>query len=175
VPTLQESLLVAAPVKRVYTFLADIERVGEWLPYVAETRRTSEHATGEGAEIALTVSAAGKKSQGTTRCVAATPSRLVFESKLALGLTSTVAFDLAAQGRQQTQMVVSVEYAFTGLTGRLIGAMLGDKAARRDIVASLEALKARLEAEAPRPARRQKAASPAGPEPTKRLRVVDLV
>jgi carbon monoxide dehydrogenase subunit G len=168
VPTLQESLLVAAPVKRVSGFLADIERVGEWLPYVVDARRTSELATGEGAEIELTVSAAGKKSQGTTRCVAATPARLVFESKLALGLTSTVTFDLAAQGRQQTQMAVTVEYGFTGLAGKLIGRMLGDKAAQRDIVASLEALKARLEAEAPRPARRQKAASPAAPEPTKR-------
>jgi carbon monoxide dehydrogenase subunit G len=168
VPTLQESLLVAAPVKRVHSFLADIEKVGEWLPYVTETRRTSEHATGEDAEIELTVSAAGKKSQGTTRCVAATPARLVFESKLALGLTSTVTFDLAADGRQKTQMAVTVEYGFSGLAGRLIGRMLGDKAAQRDIVAGLEALKARLEAEAPRPARRQKAAAPAAPEASKR-------
>jgi carbon monoxide dehydrogenase subunit G len=168
VPTLQESLLVTAPVKRVYGFLADIERVGEWLPYVVETRRTTENATGEGAEIELTVSAAGKKSQGTTRCVAATPSQLVFESKLALGLTSTVTFDLAAEGRQKTQMAVTVEYGFTGLTGRLIGKMLGDTAARRDIVAGLETLKARLEAEAPRPTRRRTSASAAANEPTKR-------
>jgi carbon monoxide dehydrogenase subunit G len=159
VPTLQESLLVAAPIKKVHGFLSDIERAGEWLPYVVETRRTSEHATGEGAEIEITVSAAGKKSQGTARCVAATPSRLVFESKLALGLASTVTFDLAAHGRQQTQMDVTVDYAFTGLTGRLIGKMLGDKAAQRDIVAGLDTLKTRLEAEAARPARRRTAAS----------------
>lgn len=164
--TLQESLLVTAPVKRVYSFLADIERAQEWLPYVVEARRTSEHATGEGAEIALTVSAAGRTSEGTTRCVAATPSHhLVFESRLALGLTSTVTFELAPEGRQQTQLAVTVEYAFNGLTGRLIGRMLGDKAARRDIVAGLETLKIRLEAESDRPARRRSAASS---DPTKR-------
>jgi carbon monoxide dehydrogenase subunit G len=169
VPTLRESLLVAAPTKRVYGFLADIERVQEWLPYVVDARRTSENATGEGAEIALTVSAAGRTSEGTTRCIAATPSHhLAFETKLALGLTSTVTFDLAAEGRQQTQMNVTVEYGFTGLTGRLIGKLLGDAAARRDIVAGLEGLKARLEAEPARPARRRTTASAASSEATKR-------
>jgi carbon monoxide dehydrogenase subunit G len=146
VPTLQESLLVAAPVKRAYDFLADIERVREWLPYVVATRRTSETATGPGAEIELEVSAAGKKSKGTTRCVSATASQLVFESKLALGLTSTVTFDLAAEGRSKSQIAVTVEYGFTGL-GRLLGRMLGDKAARQDIVAGLETLRMRIEHE----------------------------
>ena len=167
-PRLQESLLVAAPIKKVHAVLADIERAGEWLPYVEDTRLTSENATGEGAEIELTVGAAGKKSQGTARCVAATPSHLVYEAKLALGLTFKVTFDLAAEGRQKTRMDATVEYAFTGLTGRLIGKVIGDKAAQRDIVAGLETLKAHLEAEAATPARRRKAASAAAPEATKR-------
>jgi hypothetical protein len=44
-------------------------------------------------------------------------------------------------------MAVTVEYGFTGL-GRLLGKMLGDKAARQDIVAGLETLKTRIEAQA---------------------------
>jgi carbon monoxide dehydrogenase subunit G len=152
----------------VYGFLADIERVEEWLPYVVESRRTSETATGAGAEIELVVSAAGRQSKGTTRCTAATPSQqLVFETRLALGLTSTVTFDLTAEGRQQTLMAVTVEYAFNGL-GRIVGRLLGDSAARRDIMAGIENLKARLEAEAARPARVRKATTPAAERATKR-------
>jgi carbon monoxide dehydrogenase subunit G len=169
VPTLQESLLVAASVKRVYGFLADIERVRDWLPYVVDARRTSEVTSGPGAEIELEVSAAGRTSKGTTRCVAAVPSQqLVYETKLALGLTSTVTFDLAPEGRSQTRMDVTVEYGFTGL-GRLLGGLLGDKAARRDIVAGLESLKAHIESEAAASrSRRRPTAEPAASQFPKR-------
>ena len=154
-PTLHETMLIAAPIKRVYTFLADIERAQEWLPHVVETHRTSKIRSGEGAEIAIVVSAAGRQTEGTSRCVeAASPDRLVFETQLAIGLTSTTAFDLAADGRQ-TQVAVTVEYAFGGRgLGRLVGGLFGDKVARQDILAGLECLKSRIETEPPRSSRR---------------------
>src|SRR5436190_10260865 len=135
-PTLKESQLIAAPVKRVYAFLADIERVQEWLPHVVEAHRTSEIRSGEGAELAITVHAAGRNTEGTARCIEADgSSRLAFESRLAIGLTSTMVFSLAADGRQ-TQVTVLVDYAFGGGgLGWLIGGLIGDKVVRADIQA----------------------------------------
>jgi uncharacterized membrane protein len=159
-PTLQESMLIAAPIKRVYTFLADIERVPEWLPHVVETERTSEIRSGEGAELTIVMNAAGRQTEGTSRCVeAVSPHRLVFESSLAIGLTSTMAFDLTADGRQSTEVAVTLDYALAGRRlGRLVGGLFGDKMARRDVKAALDNLKARIEAEPARPARRKAAA-----------------
>ena len=155
-PTLKETVTIGAPVKRVYTYLSDIERVQEWLPHVVETQRTSKIRSGEGAEIAVVMNAAGRQTEGTSRCVeAASPNRLVFESTLAIGLTSTMAFDLAADGRQ-TEIVAIVDYQFSGRgLGRLVGGLFGDKIARRDIALALANLKTQIEAEPARPARKR--------------------
>ena len=156
-PTLQQSILIAAPIKRVFGFLEEIERVPEWLPRVIEAHRTSETLSGVGAELAVVVEAGGRRSSGTSRCVEAeTANRLVFQSSLDIGLTSTMTFDLTAQGHQ-TQLVATVEYAFAGRGfGRLIGGLFGNALAKKDIEAGLASLKSQLEA---KPARRRKAAS----------------
>ena len=155
-PTLKESISIAVPIKQAYTFLADIERVQEWLPRVLEAQRTSEIQSGEGAELAIVMDAGGRKAEGTSQCIEATlPSRLVFESRLAIGLTSLMAFDLVSQGRQQTQVAVIVDYTFNGRgLGRLLGGLFGEGVARRDIAAALENLKAKIEAQKPRAARK---------------------
>jgi hypothetical protein len=86
--------------------------------------------------------------------------RLVFESHFEIGLTSTMVFDLAADGKQ-TQLTATVDYAFTGRgLGRFVGGLFGNQMARKDILAGLEHLKAQLEAEAGRPARRRRRAAP---------------
>src|SRR5205823_6183080 len=94
-PTLEDSLLIGAPVKRVFGVLADMDRVATWMPRIVEAQRTSEIASGPGAELAVVVKASGRESKGTSRCVEADPPhRLVIESRLDLGITSTMTFDL---------------------------------------------------------------------------------
>jgi len=156
-PTLQHAILIAAPIKRVYGFLEEIERVPEWLPRVVAAQRTSETLSGVGAELAVVVEAGGRQSSGTSRCVEVeAPRRLVFQSSLDIGLTSTMTFELTAQGRQ-THVEATVEYAFAGRGfSRLVGGLFGNALAKKDIEAGLASLKSALEA---KPARRQKAPS----------------
>ena len=158
--TLRESLEIAATVRRVYAFLADVERAPEWLPHVIEAECTSDVSVGEGAVLELVAEAGGRKTTGTTRCVSATPSsQLVFETRLAIGLMSTATFDLAARGRH-TELTLTLDYKFEGHgLSRLIGGLFGDKVVRQDTLAGLEHLKAQIEAEAAKAPRRRRAAT----------------
>ncbi len=157
---LHDSIEIAAMPKRVFEYLADIERVPAWMPNMIEARRTSEIEAGPGAEIAVVVNAAGKRRQGTCRIVEwDAPRRFVLESILDLGVTSKIAFDVARVGRQ-TQVSATIEYTLTGRGfGRMLGGMFGDRVARRDMRAALENLKAQIEAEKPRRAHPSRVAS----------------
>jgi uncharacterized protein YndB with AHSA1/START domain len=160
VALLHDSIEIAAMPKRVFEYLADVERVPAWMPNMIEARRTSEIEAGPGAEIAVVVNAAGKRRQGTCRIVEwDAPRRFVLESILDLGVTSKIAFDVARVGRQ-TQVSATIEYTLTGRGfGRMLGGMFGDRVARRDMRAALESLKAQIEAEKPRRARPSRVAS----------------
>jgi ribosome-associated toxin RatA of RatAB toxin-antitoxin module len=145
--TLQQSILIGATVKQSYAYIADIERVRDWLPRIIEAQRTSAIKAGAGAELAIVAEAGGKRTQGTSRCTAAdAPHRLAFTSTLDVGLTSTTTFDLVVAGKQ-TQVTATVDYAFTGRSfGRLLGGLFGDKYARQDIITALGNLKMQIEA-----------------------------
>lgn len=157
---LHDSIEIAATVKRSFAYLSDVERVPEWLPNVVEAERVSEIASGTGAETALVVDVAGKRRQGRCRVEESEPpTRLVITSSVDIGVTSTISFDLAAEGKQ-THLSAVIEYSMNGGGfGRMLGGLFGDKIARRDIRTALENLKARLEAEPERPARSRKIAS----------------
>lgn len=154
---LTDSITIAAPPRLVYGYLADLERVPEWMPNVVEAERISDIESGEGAELQVVVDAGGRESRGTSRCVESdAPRRLVIESTLDVGLTSTIAFDLAADGRH-TELSATVAYALAGRGfGRLLGGLFGDRLARRDMATALATLKERLEAlQAQKPTRRR--------------------
>jgi carbon monoxide dehydrogenase subunit G len=157
---LHDTIDIAATVKRSFAYLSDVERVPEWLPNVVEADRISEVASGPGAETALVVEVAGKKRQGRCRVEESEPpSRLVISSTVDIGVTSTISFDLAAEGKQ-TRLSAVIEYTLTGGGfGRLLGGLFGDKIARRDMRTALENLKARLEAEPERRTRSRTVAS----------------
>jgi carbon monoxide dehydrogenase subunit G len=157
---LHDTIAIAATVKRSFAYLSDVERVPEWLPNVVEAERVSEIASGPGAETALVVDVAGKRRQGRCRVEESEPpSRLVISSTVDIGVTSTIAFDLAADGKQ-TRLSAVIEYTLTGGGfGRFLGGLVGDKVARRDMRTALENLKARLEAEPERRTRSRKVAA----------------
>ena len=145
---LEDSILVSAPLRRVFDYLADVEHVPEWLPNVVEARRTSEIEAGPGTEVDVVFTAGGRESEGTCRCVEwDAPHRLVLESEIAIGVTSTLQFDLATAGRQ-TEVLARIEYTLTGgRFGRLMGGLFGDRMVRRDMRTALENLKERVEDE----------------------------
>jgi uncharacterized protein YndB with AHSA1/START domain len=144
---LNDSIEIAASVKRTFDYLADIERVPEWLPNISEAHLISEIDTGPGAEIAIVMNVAGKDRDGTCRCVEMEAPRLmVLESTIDIGVTSKITLALTPSGRH-AQVAATVDYTLTGKGfGRLLGGLFGDNVARRDMRAALENLKAQLEA-----------------------------
>jgi len=145
-PTLQEQVLIAAPPERVFALLAQPERGPEWTPNLMRVERISPVEAGPGLETALVANVGGRPSRGFGRCLAWDPPwRLVLESSLEVGVNSVSTFELAPHG-PGTQLVARVDYTLPpkGL-GKLIGGLLGDTLARRDLRAALANLKAILE------------------------------
>jgi uncharacterized protein YndB with AHSA1/START domain len=147
-PTIQEEIVIAVPSERVFDRLAEPERAPEWTPNLLRVQRISEQATGPGLRTALVATVGGRQSRGTGRCLAwDPPRRLVLETVLEVGVTSVTTFDLSAEG-STTRLAARVDYSLPpkGL-GRLVGGLLGDTLARRDLRAALANLKQQLEAE----------------------------
>lgn len=145
-PSLQEQVLIAAPPDRVFGLLARPERGPEWTPNLLRVERISQIEAGPGLETALLVNVGGRPSRGLGRCVAwAPPYHLVLESSLEIGVSSITTFELAQHG-PGTRLVARVEYTLPpkGL-GKLVGGLLGDTLARRDLRKALANLKALVE------------------------------
>jgi uncharacterized protein YndB with AHSA1/START domain len=141
-PTLQEQILIAAPPEPIFAMLAQPERGPEWTPNLLQVERISPIEAGPGLETALVANVGGRPSQGHGRCVAWDPPLLmVLESALDVGVTSRTTFELQPLGAG-TRLVARVEYTLPpkGL-GKLVGSLLGDTLARRDLKRALSNLK----------------------------------
>jgi uncharacterized membrane protein len=162
VPALQDAVSIEATVKRVFAYLSDIERVPEWLPNVVEAGPTDGTASGLDAEIEIVMAVGGRKHRGFCRCTEwDEPNRLVLEAVLDAGVTSTIAFDLERDGRQHTTLSTTIDYTMPGGgLGRLVGGLVGDRMARRDMQTALQNLKAQIEASKPQRRPRRSAPTP---------------
>ncbi len=150
-PKLEEQIEIAAPAERVFDYLADTERGPEWMPNLVEAQRTSRRARGRGAETAVLFKVGRQGSRGTSRCLEwDRPRRLVVESSLDIGVTSTIAFELAKDGAG-TRLSAMVDYSLPGKgLGRFVGGLFGNAIAGRDVRMALTNVKQRLESETPR-------------------------
>jgi uncharacterized protein YndB with AHSA1/START domain len=149
VPSLQEQVLIGAPPEKVFERLIQPERGPEWTPNLIRVERTSAVEAGPGLETTMIANVGGRQSRGIGRCVAwEPPRRLVLESRLDVGVNSITDFELLpATGG--TQLIARVDYTLpaSGL-GRLVGGLLGDTLARKDLRKALSNLKEQLESEA---------------------------
>jgi uncharacterized protein YndB with AHSA1/START domain len=146
VPTLQETIAIGAPIERVFERLSQAERAPEWTPNLVRVERTSAIEAGPGLETIFLVKVAGRDSHGTGICRAWDPPRsLVLESTLDIGVNSTTTFELSDAGAG-TRLVARVEYSLPpkGL-GKLVGGLVGQALARRDLKKALANLKQQLE------------------------------
>jgi uncharacterized protein YndB with AHSA1/START domain len=147
-PNLQEQILIAAPPERIFALLAQPERGPEWTPNLTSVERTSTVDSGPGLETAIVANVAGRTSRGVGRCLAwEPPQRMVLESSLDVGVTSTTTFELTGQG-PGTRVVARVDYTLppTGI-GKLVGGLLGETMARRDLRKALANLKRIVESQ----------------------------
>jgi len=145
-PSLQEQILIAAPPARVFGLLAQPERGPEWTPNLLRVERISQIASGPGLETTLLVNVGGRPSRGVGRCVAWTPPyHLVLESSLEVGVNSTTTFELAEHG-PATRLIARVDFTLPPKgPGKLVGGLLGDTLARRDLRKALANLKLLVE------------------------------
>jgi len=147
VPVLEEQVEITAPIEGVFELLADPVRGPEWTPNLlsVELLRNGQ-AAGPGTETRLLVNMAGRPSKGTGRCVEwDPPHRLVLASSLDAGVNSTTTFQLTPT-KSGTAVAARLEYTLTsGGLARLVGGLLGDSLARRDLRKALANLKAQVE------------------------------
>ena len=145
-PSLEEQVLIAAPPEPIFAMLAQPERGPEWTPNLVHVERISQVEAGPGLETALVANVGGRPSHGRGRCVAWDPPLLlVLESMLDVGVTSRTTFELQPLP-VGTRLFARVEYTLPpkGL-GRLVGGLLGDTLARRDLRRALANLKQLVE------------------------------
>jgi len=148
VPELEQKIFINVSPERVFARLAEPECGPEWTPNLLKVERTSLVEAGPGLETRLLARLGGRESQGTGRCLAWDPPRsIVLETNLDVGVSSTTTFELTDQP-PGTLMAAHVAYSLPakGL-GRLVGGLLGETLARRDLRKALENLKRQLEAE----------------------------
>jgi uncharacterized protein YndB with AHSA1/START domain len=147
VPMLEEQVEIAAPIEGVFELLADPVRGPEWTPNLLSVELLGNgRAAGPGTETRLVVNMAGRPSKGSGRCVEwDPPHRLVLASSLEAGVDSTTTFQLTPTG-SGTAVAARLEYTLTGDgLGRLVGGLLGNSMARRDLRKALANLKTQLE------------------------------
>jgi uncharacterized membrane protein len=144
---IQEKITIAASAEDVFDLVSDVERLAEWMPGLVSVKRTSRKKRGVGVTTAVLAKAAGREFRGTGRCLVwKRPSRLLVAIEFENGLTATSAIDSTSDGAK-TELSVCIEYDVPGKGVRqLVGGLVGDAMAKRDLKKALEHLKRRLEA-----------------------------
>jgi uncharacterized protein YndB with AHSA1/START domain len=143
---LEEQVVVAAPPERVFDLLGSPERGPEWTPNLVRVEPLD--AAGPEGRTALVVKVAGRERRGTGRCLEwDPPHRMTLESTLEIGVTSVSTFELTPRP-DGTQVRARLEYSLpaNGLGG-LLGGLVGDSLARRDLKKALANLKRIVERE----------------------------
>jgi uncharacterized protein YndB with AHSA1/START domain len=147
VPVLEEQVEIDAPIEGVFELLADPVRGPEWTPNLLSVEPLHNgQGAGPGTETRLLVNMAGRPSKGTGRCVEwDPPHRLVLASSLDAGVDSTTTFQLTPT-ESGTAVAARLEYTLTsGGLGRLVGGLVGNSMARRDLRKALTNLKSQVE------------------------------
>jgi uncharacterized protein YndB with AHSA1/START domain len=145
---IEEQVFVHASPERVFDLLAQPERGPEWTPNL-ERVDLLDGAEGPAVTTALVVRIGGRQVRGTGRCLDwERPRRLTLESKLELGVRSVTTF-LLEPDRQGTDVRAQLEYSLpAGGLGGLLGGLVGDSLARRDLRKALANLRQIVEREA---------------------------
>ena len=144
---LEEQVVIDAPPESVFELLANPERGPEWTPNLVRVEPV-DGAGGPTAQTALLVRIGGRQSRGLGRCLEwDPPRRLALESKLDVGVTTVTTFELTPRAGG-TQILARVDYSLPakGLGG-LVGGLVGDTLARRDLKKALSNLKRIVERE----------------------------
>ena len=138
----REVVIKAAP-EKVFEYVADMPRHGEWAQHDLEVTQTSQGSVGVGATFASVGHQFGTQRE-TQTVVDYTPgTRFAFDAKGSIG-TVRHAFDLSAADGG-TKVTKTMEVVKPSLMARLMAPMIG-KQTRKGLVVDLERIKAKLEA-----------------------------
>jgi len=136
-------IVINAPPERIFEYVADMPRHGEWAQHDLEVTQTSQGGVGVG----TTFSSVGHQfgTQRETQTVAEhTPgARFAFDAKGSIG-TVRHAFDLAAADGG-TKVTKSMEVTKPSLMARFMAPMIA-KQTKKGLMVDLERIKAKLEA-----------------------------
>ncbi len=141
----ENSIIINAPVEKVFTYLDDVEKNVEWLPGMVEVKDI--HLTDErvGSHFQWVYKMVGIRMSGETTTTEYVPNRRVV-TKSKGGITSTWTFTFDAHNGG-TKLTILVEYTVPiPVLGKIVEALVL-KQNDREAKLSLENIKAATEAE----------------------------
>lgn len=126
-PTVEEDIVVDAPIERVYQEWTEYERFPEFMENVKEVRRIGPDMTHWVAE------AAGKTVEWDARTITESPRRVAWTAQGESGQSGEVRFEPAEGGR--THVHVKLDYTLPSGIAEAAASGLGidDRAVRRDL------------------------------------------
>lgn len=141
------TIVIEAPIERVFQVMADPLRTPEWLVGVRAVSVLTPGPIRVGSETRSRVDALGREWDARGRCVELTPpTRIVIETTMGPGLKSRSDSRLEPAGESRTTL--SAELAFQrpgGPVGVLFNAFGAAERIERDFSSSLHALKQLIE------------------------------
>jgi carbon monoxide dehydrogenase subunit G len=137
------SARISAPPEEVFAYLADLDNVAEWQGGVTAAHRTSDGPMGVGSTAIVTRQLMGQRLDAPLTVNEFDPPRRLGIGSEVSGVKAQAVLDLApAEEGRATDLAFSMEIRGSGLTS-FMEPMIAS-AARGDIDASLERVKARF-------------------------------
>ena len=142
------SARIPAPPDEVFAYLADLDNVADWQGGVTAAPRTSDGPLGIGSTATVTRQLLGQRLDAPLTVNAYEPPRRIGIGSEVSGVSAQATLDLTpADGGRATDLAFSMEIRGSGLTS-FMEPMIAS-AAKGDIEASLERVRARFDATEP--------------------------
>lgn len=115
------SITVARPISEVFAYVADIERLPEWVPVIQRAEPTSADMNQVGATYVVTARFMGRTMQIPSEIVGYEPNRLyAYRAYGSMAYQDTMVFDQTEQGTLIKEHIVM---ASTGRLARLVDSL----------------------------------------------------
>lgn len=145
---IERSVVIDAPVFRVYAYASHIPRFTEWWPSLIEVRSYAQERPVAGLKYDWTYKMLGVKFEGTTEYVEVVPNQLL-RWKNDAGIVSTFEARFEPAGAGKTRYTMAVDYLVPiKLLGRIADKLFIERHNEREAEHVLANLKAICEAEA---------------------------
>lgn len=140
---IEKSIVIDAPIERVFGIAAQVERIPEWFPI--DVRNSSVKVAEKGGTYEWTYTMLGMKFDGKGEFVEVTPGERVY-LKTEGGIPSTFDYRYAREGDAKTRVSVTIDYEVPGkLLGKIADKLIVERVNENTAEHALKNLKSLCE------------------------------